>query len=138
MSEKHENTYKHLNYFEHLLISASTITSCVLISAFASLVCVPIGISSFAVGIKRFAITSGIKKYKSIIKKKKKMSDKIVLLGRDKLNAIEVLIAKALIDSYITHDELLVNNVLTEYSDVEEEIKNIETSVELAIEVSLI
>ena len=27
-----------------------------------------------------------------------------VLLGKDKLNTIEVLISKALIDSYITHE----------------------------------
>ena len=42
-----------------------------------------------------------IKKYKSIIKKKKKKHDKIVLLVKYKLNSIEVLISKALIDSVI-------------------------------------
>ena len=46
-------------------------------------------------------------------KKKKKKPDKIVLLGKDKLNTIEVLISKALVDSYINHDEFVsVNNVL--------------------------
>ena len=45
--------------------------------------------------------------------KKKKKHDKIVLLGKDKLNTIKVLISKALIDSYISHDEfVLVNNML--------------------------
>ena len=43
------------------------------------------------------AITVGIKKYKSIIKKKKKKYDKIVLLAKTKLNRVEVLISKALI-----------------------------------------
>ena len=38
------------------------------------------------------AITSGIKSYKSSIKEKKN-HDKIVLLGKDKLNTIEVLIS---------------------------------------------
>ena len=47
-----------------------------LISEFASLVCVPVGITSSPVGIKICAITAGIKKYKSIIKKKKKKHDK--------------------------------------------------------------
>ena len=62
------------------------------------------------------AITAGIKNYKSIIKKKKKKHDKIVLLGKDKSNTIEVLISKALIDSYISQDEFVsVNNVLREY-----------------------
>ena len=60
----------------------------------------------------------GIKKYKSIIKKKKK-HDKIILLGKDKLNAIEVLISKALINSYVSNDEFVsVNNVLREYSEI--------------------
>ena len=48
---------------------------------------------------------SGIKKYKSIIKKKRKKHDKKVLSGKDKSNTIEVLISKALINSYISHDE---------------------------------
>ena len=38
-----------------------------------------------------------------------------MLLGKDKLNTIEILISKALIDSYISHDEFVsVNNVLRE------------------------
>ena len=67
MSEKYKKACKYLNYVEHLLILVSTVTGCVSVSAFASLVCVPVGISSFAVGIKMCTITVGIKKYKSII-----------------------------------------------------------------------
>ena len=37
--------------------------------------------------------------YKPIIKKKKKKLDKILLLEKSKLNGLEVLISKALIDS---------------------------------------
>ena len=87
MIEKYKKTRKYLHYVEQLVILASTVTSCVSISAFALLACVPVGVTSSAVGIKICAITKGIKKYKSIIKKKKK-HDKIVLLGKDKLNAI--------------------------------------------------
>ena len=67
-----------MNYIEHLLNLVSTVTGCVSISAFASIVDIPIeipipiGIMSSAVGLKICAITAGIKKYKSIIKKKKK------------------------------------------------------------------
>ena len=64
-----------LNYTEHLLISASTVSGCVSISAFASLVGVSVG---SAATIKICKITARIKKYKSIIKKKKKKHDKIV------------------------------------------------------------
>ena len=44
------------------------------------------------------------------------------------LNSIEVLISKALIDSNIIHDEfVLMNNVLKEYDETNEEIKNLKT-----------
>ena len=85
---------------------------------------VPAGITNSAVGLKICPITAGNKKYKSIIKKSKRKHDKIVLLGKTKLDAIEVLISKALIDSCITHDEFVsVNNVLREYNEMKQEIK---------------
>ena len=60
----------------------------------------------------------------SIIKKKEKKHDKIVLLGILKLNIIEVLISKALIDSNISHDEfVLINNVLKEYDQMKKKSK---------------
>ena len=69
--------------------------------------------------------------YKSIIKKIKKKHDKIVLLGKDKLNTTEILISKSLIDSYISHDEFVsVKNVVREFNDMKKEIKNPETYME--------
>ena len=47
-----------------------------------------------------------------------------MLLGKDILNAIEILISNASIYSYISHDEfVLVSNVLAEYNEIKEEIK---------------
>ena len=117
-----------------MLFLASTITGCVSISTFASLVAIAIGITISAVGITISGITAGIKKYKSTIKKKKKTYDKIVLLGKDKLNATVVLMSKALIDSYITDDEFVsVNNVLREYNEIKNKLKNPETSAEYIV-----
>ena len=45
MSGKHERACQYSNYVEHLSIIASTVTSRVSISAFASLFCVPVGMS---------------------------------------------------------------------------------------------
>ena len=57
-----------------------------------------------------------------------------MLLGKDKLNTIEILISKALIDSCINHDEfVLSNNVLREYNEMKNEIKSLQNSVEYAI-----
>ena len=82
MSKKHKTVCKVLNYIDHLLIVFSAITGCVSISAFASFICIPIGTTCSAIGLKICAITAGIEKYNSIIKKKKKKYDKIVLLAK--------------------------------------------------------
>ena len=68
MSEKYKKTCKYSNYAEPLLILVSTVTSCISISVFPSLVAIPEGITSSAVGIKVCAITAGIKE--SFMKKK--------------------------------------------------------------------
>ena len=90
----HKTVSTALNYIEHFLILASAVTGCILISAFASLLGIPVGITSSAIGLKIFAIVAGIKKYKSITKEKKKNNDKTVLLEKSKLNSTEVLISK--------------------------------------------
>ena len=119
MSKKQEKVCTTLNYIEHFLISASTITGCSSVAAFISLIGIPIGITSSAIGLKICAIVAEIKKYKSIPKKKKKKHDKIVLLAKSELNVIEILISKALIDSVISHDEfVLINNVPKEYNEM--------------------
>ena len=47
---------------------------------------------------------------------------KIVLLGKDKVNTIEVLISQSLIDSNISYDEFVsVNKVLREYNEMKKE-----------------
>ena len=43
ISKKHKKVSTTLNYIENFLISTSTITGCVSVSAFASLVGIPIG-----------------------------------------------------------------------------------------------
>ena len=63
--------------------------------------CFTRGIAYTALGLQVYAITAGIKNYKSIIGKKRKKRDKRVLLANFKLNTIEILISEDLIDSYI-------------------------------------
>ena len=68
ISKKHKKICTTPNYTENFLILGSTITGCISISAFTSLVGIPIGITISAIGLKICAITAAIKKYKSIIK----------------------------------------------------------------------
>ena len=62
MSKNHKKSCATLSYIEHFLNLASTITGCVSISAFASLLGIPIGITSSAIGLKICEITVRIKK----------------------------------------------------------------------------
>ena len=89
MCKKHKKGCRVLNHIEHLLGKVFTITGCVSIFAFASLVGIPIGTTSSAIGLKICLITSGIKQYKLITKKKKK-KHKVVLLAKSKLSSMEI------------------------------------------------
>ena len=111
----HKKVYRVWNYIEHFLILISTVTGCVLTSAFASLVGIPIEITSSVTELQVFVITAGNKKLKSIIKKRK-----------SKLKSVEVLNSKALIDSHISQDDfVLINNVPKKFDDMKAESKNL-------------
>ena len=123
ISEKPKKICTTLINIEHFLMLAPTITGCLSMSAFASFLGIPIGIASSAIGLKVCAITVGIKKYKSIIKEKKKKHDKIVLLTKSKLSnslfqSIQLLVVMI---------SFLINNVLKEYNKMKKEIKNLNT-----------
>ena len=106
MSKNHEKVCTTLNYIEHFLILGSIITWRVSISVFASLVGIPIEITSSVIGLKICAITAANKNNE----RKEKKLNKIVLLAKSKLNSTEVLISKAFIDSVISHDKFLCFN----------------------------
>ena len=58
MSKKHKKVCRVLNYIDHSLIVICTITGCVSISGFASLVAIPIRITSSAIELKICVITA--------------------------------------------------------------------------------
>ena len=108
-----------LDFIEPFLFLGSTITGYISVFAFASLVGISIETTSSVIGLKIYAITAAMNKYKSIV---------IVLLAKSKLNRIEILISKPLIDSVISHDEFaFVDNALKEYNEMKWEIKNLKT-----------
>ena len=72
MNKKHKKLCEVLNCINHFLILASGVTVCVSIFTFASLVSIPIGITSSAIGLKICAMSAGVKKYKSILKKERR------------------------------------------------------------------
>ena len=74
MNQKHKKVCSVLNYSEHFLVFVSAVSGCVSISVFVSLIGVPLGTVISAPGLKT---------YKSIIKKKRKKHDKIVLTEKN-------------------------------------------------------
>ena len=60
MSEKHKNVCTIFNHIEKLLIVISTITGCVSIFSFASLVDIRIGTSNSAIRLKIYVKAAGI------------------------------------------------------------------------------
>ena len=51
-----------------------------------------------------------------------------MLSEKSKLNSTEVLISKTLMDSVISRNRsVLINNILKEYTEMKEEIKNLKT-----------
>ena len=69
---KHKKVRTTLNHIEHFFILVSGVPGCISFSSFAYLHGIPIGIS-VSLELKTFAIKTVIKKYKSIIKKTKKI-----------------------------------------------------------------
>ena len=70
------------------LVLVSTVSECVSISALASLIGIPIKITSSAVGLNICVITAGIKRYKLIIEKKEEKHDRMPLLAKSKVNSL--------------------------------------------------
>ena len=88
------------------------------------------GIACFSVGLKTCAITAAMKTYKSIINiKERSMLNSVVL--ETNLNTLEVFNSIALMSPYTNYWEFFsVNNVLREYNEMKEEIKNSENALE--------
>ena len=82
VSKKHKKLCATLNYIERVFVLVSTVTGYTSISAFASLIGIPKGVTGPARGLKMVAIAAAIIKYKSIIKKNKKKQYSIVLLAK--------------------------------------------------------
>ena len=53
MGKKHKKVCRVLNYIDHSFIVISTIAGCVSISGFASLIGIPIGITSSAIELRK-------------------------------------------------------------------------------------
>ena len=70
---------------------------------------------SSTTGLNICAIITRVKKYKSLIKKKKTKHDEVALLAKSNLDCIKDLISSSLTDSYIERDYFHLIYVLRKY-----------------------
>ena len=76
-------------------------------------------------------MTGIIKKLLKTTRNKKKRHDKIIMLAKSKLNSIETLVSKALIDMEISHEEY--STILKEkdkYEKMKENVRNLSEKLE--------
>ena len=122
------------DYLDKIFITLSPSFGTLSIASYASVVGIPVGITSASLTLI-FTIVTGISK--SLLKlteKRKKKHNKIIALAKNKLNTIDTLLSSALNDSKISHEEF--TNIITEtniYEDIKETIKDIEEPIEESI-----
>ena len=114
------------DYIDKILIILKATSSGVCIISSASVDGAPVGIASASFTLIFSLKTEIIKKLQSIAINKKKKHDKILMLAKGKLDSIETLISKALIDMEISDEEF--NAIISKkqkYERMKENVRSI-------------
>ena len=113
------------DYADKLFIRLSASFGALSIVSHATVVRIPIGIAGASLTLI-FTVTTGVvKKMLNVTRKRKKKHNKIITLARNKLNIIETLISRALIDFDISHEEF--SKIMYEknnYEQIKDNIRN--------------
>ena len=114
------------DYIDKVLIVLSATKGGVSIISFTSTMGAPVGIISTNFTLI-FSLTTGIvKKLRSITRNKKKKFDNVLMLARSKLNSIETLVSRALIDMETSHEEFVtILGEKNKYEKMKENVKNV-------------
>ena len=91
------------DYFDKSSIVLFATSGCAFIGLFATVTDAPVGITSASFSFALSITTGIVKKLLKATRNKKKKYSKIVMLAGSKLNSIEKIISKALIDNEISH-----------------------------------
>ena len=113
------------DYLDRIFITLSASFGTLSVASHAAVVGIPVDIAGASLTLI-FMVSMGINK--SLLKvtnKRKKKHNKIIALGKSKLNMIDTLLSSALNDSKISHEEF--TNVIIEkniYENIKENIKD--------------
>ena len=95
------------DYFDKSLIVLSATSGSITIASFAIVIGTAVGIASASLSLT-FSLSTGlVKKLLKTTRNKKKRHHKIAMLARSKLNSIESKIPEALMNSQISHEDLM-------------------------------
>ena len=124
MSKKLSKYISFFDYFDKSLIALSVASGSISIASFATVIGISIGITSASL-ILTFSLCTGLaKKILKATRNKKKKHNKIVMLGRSKLNSIESKISEALINNQISHEDFMtIINEERNYRELKESLR---------------
>ena len=107
MSKKFSKYISFFDYFDKCLIVLSVTSGSFSIASFATVIGIPIGITSASLSLAFSLCIGFVKKLLKATRNKKKKHNAIVMLARSKLNSIEKKISEALINNQISHKEFI-------------------------------
>ena len=105
MSKRLSEYIASFDYFDKSLIVLFATSGCTFIGLFATVNDAPGGITSASFSFALSITTGIVKKLLKATRNKKKKYSKIIMLAGSKLNSIEKIISKALIDNQISHKD---------------------------------
>ena len=117
MSKRLSKYIASFEYFNKSLVILSVATGSISIASFVTVIGAPVGIVSASFSIAFSIFTGILKKLLKTTRNKKRKYNKIVILARSKLNSIESKISEALINSEISHEDVMT--IINEEKNIE-------------------
>ena len=114
------------DYADKLFITLSASFGALSIVSHATVVGIPVGIAGSSLTVTFFVTAGVVKKLLDITREKKKKHNKIIILAKNKLNIIETLISKVIIDFDISHEEF--SKIIYEKNNYEQIKDNIKST----------
>ena len=111
-------------FLEKSLIVLSVTSGSISIVSFATVIGIPVGITSESLSLAFSLCTGLVKKLLKATRNKKKKHNEIVMLAKSKLNSIENKLSEALINNQISHEDFIaIINEERNYRELKESIR---------------
>ena len=124
MSKKLSKYISFFYYFDKSLIALSVTSGGVSIASFATVIGIPIEITSASLSLAFSLCTGLVKELLKATRNKKRKHNKIVMLARSKLNSIESKVSEAFINNQINNEDLMtIINEERNYRELKESIR---------------